>query len=875
VVNSIRTTAKLEGLGALVDKLRAEQPDRWRMIVFTTRRETQTTIAAFLGERGVSYGLINGDSGSRNQDTIAAFKKKEPEVHVIVSTEAGSEGVNLQAANVLVNYDLPWNPMVVEQRIGRIQRLASEHATVCIFNIILRGTFEEYIVGRLMEKLQMAAHAIGDVEALLEASGMNDHDEDGSASFEEKIRALVVSSLAGKNMEAATVMAERSIANAKTELESQEKNINDMLSGLEGSDRNDIPLPHLPDAIKSMEPERFVLGALASLGTHVSPISAGVYFAERDGRRDLICFDDATTNPVGAIVYKPGTAHFIRLVDGITASGLHLMTDLDNNPASQTELMAKEWVESFSGTYLSSRIQEVQRSFAGTVLVRVRASVAHDSYERLVGIARPQDEYWSKGRRDGIVSVANPVEGSEDIGLDSSYLIEKARSDEGISEFCRFYTDRLAQEVQSVGGDARKRKKIEDDFTPRLEMLLVGLEGTIQRKVKAQISYAVGSDTEYKSFVTFVPSTHTTVDAPDLRENSQTGAMVPRDCLGKCEITGAEVLQHLLVKSSISARTALPEHIVICASTGKRVLRDEVEVSSVTGKLVISSALKTSAVSGKRAEPQFFGRCEFTDAELLEDECVASQISGKKYRADQQVRSSVSGMTGHRQEFVFCTQTGQPLVLNEAEKCEVTGKFVAPGLLERCEVTGKRVLPHELEKSAVSGRSALKKLFVSSSISGARFLEDEGVKSAIGKYCLPQEAKICIWSGRKCHPEDLRVCRFTGITAHFEYMTATGSDCLEPITALLGGIQRTLDRMEIWPAIAANTSQLFAGRSAIEAAQLSPDGSHLAVVVDIKNWLGLKTRQAGFLYSIRDKVIAGRVVSGKRSQGGWTLEKTL
>jgi SNF2 family DNA or RNA helicase len=58
----------------------------------------------------------------------------------------------IEAANVLVNFDLPWNPMIVEQRIGRIQRLASEHASVCIFNIILRGTFEEYIVGRLMEK---------------------------------------------------------------------------------------------------------------------------------------------------------------------------------------------------------------------------------------------------------------------------------------------------------------------------------------------------------------------------------------------------------------------------------------------------------------------------------------------------------------------------------------------------------------------------------------------------------------------------------------------------------------------------------------------------------------------------------------------------
>jgi hypothetical protein len=79
-----------------------------------------------------------------------------------------------QVANVLVNYDLSWNPMIVEQRIGRIQRLASEHAKVSILNLILRGTFEEYIVGRLMEKLQMASHAIGDIEALLEAAGIDD-----------------------------------------------------------------------------------------------------------------------------------------------------------------------------------------------------------------------------------------------------------------------------------------------------------------------------------------------------------------------------------------------------------------------------------------------------------------------------------------------------------------------------------------------------------------------------------------------------------------------------------------------------------------------------------------------------------------------------
>jgi hypothetical protein len=80
---------------------------------------------------------------------------------------------------------------------------------------MLQGTFEEYIVGRLMEKLQMASHAIGDIEALLEASGITEEDEEGSTGFEEKIRQLVIAALAGKDVEAATRQMEKSIAQAK------------------------------------------------------------------------------------------------------------------------------------------------------------------------------------------------------------------------------------------------------------------------------------------------------------------------------------------------------------------------------------------------------------------------------------------------------------------------------------------------------------------------------------------------------------------------------------------------------------------------------------------------------------------------------------
>jgi SNF2 family DNA or RNA helicase len=130
IVTAMPTSAKLQGLGGLIDRLKGENPQRWRLVVFTGRLETQTTIQAFLEQHGLKVGIINGSSGARNQETIARFRKNPPDCHVIVSTEAGSEGINLQVANVLVNYDLPWNPMIVEQRIGRIQRLASEHASV-------------------------------------------------------------------------------------------------------------------------------------------------------------------------------------------------------------------------------------------------------------------------------------------------------------------------------------------------------------------------------------------------------------------------------------------------------------------------------------------------------------------------------------------------------------------------------------------------------------------------------------------------------------------------------------------------------------------------------------------------------------------------
>ncbi len=68
-------TSKLKGLAALIEQLKKQNPERWRLIVFTTLRETQTTIQNFLEQQGLAVGIINGDSGQRNQETIARFGK--------------------------------------------------------------------------------------------------------------------------------------------------------------------------------------------------------------------------------------------------------------------------------------------------------------------------------------------------------------------------------------------------------------------------------------------------------------------------------------------------------------------------------------------------------------------------------------------------------------------------------------------------------------------------------------------------------------------------------------------------------------------------------------------------------------------------------
>jgi superfamily II DNA or RNA helicase len=868
IVETMPTTSKLKGLAALIQQLKKQNSERWRLIVFTTLRETQTTIQNFLEQQGLTVGIINGDSGQRNQETIARFRQNPPRYRVIVSTEAGSEGVNLQVANVLVNYDLPWNPMIVEQRIGRVQRLASEYKHVSIFNITLRGTFEDFIVGRLMEKLQMAANAIGDIDALLQGSDIADGEEDGADKFEDRILKLVLDALSGKNVEEAVRLDAESIEDAKRALE--ESNIDEMLGASDGTEYVGPRAPKLPSIARSMNARDFTLAALATEDARVTEEEPGVYIVEGKNLRERICFE-ARPDERQMALYAPQTLPFQRLVKRTVASGVHNVRDADLDPRTKSDKLAAQWAENIGAQLTATQVTTVARAFSGMALLRVRATVAHDSYEQLVTCScEPSSHHQTTIGDKGLGAIERIVRDPAALGVDVARLQETGERDEAIAEFARFYEERREHEMEGAGSDARKRKKLDDDFTPRFDMVLVGLEGEIRRDVAIRLRYSFADGGDYESEITVRPGTEEILHAPETDLCTMSGHYAPKECLGECGVSGARVLRHLLVKSEFSNRAVQPEFVERCELSGKLALADELEESAITGRRVASVLLKQSAMSGTRAEPEYFGVCAFTQAEVLANELATSEISGKRHRADQTARSAVSGRAGHTEEFTTCHETRLTIARTEAETCDVSGQLVRPGILETCAVTGKRALPSLLARCQATGERVLGNRLVSSSVSNARLLPEKAVQSRTGLFCLPAEVEICLWSERKAHPDDLRTCAMTGLTIHADYVTSQSPPRLRPLAEMLDGMRHNADQDDVWDRVAQRLTRALKGSTCrIEAATLSPSKQRLATCAESRTMLGFRVHQVGAVYDLIDDAIIGRLAEGKRNGSSW------
>ncbi len=131
-----------------------------------TRIDTSILIGTYSGKGGQYTDPLTGSLKNCFRDEVK-HRFLRDEIDVLVCTDAAAEGLNLQTADLLINFDLPWNPMKVEQRIGRIDRIGQKHQEIYVLNLFYTGSVEEIVYGRLLQRLVQAGQVVGSQQVSL------------------------------------------------------------------------------------------------------------------------------------------------------------------------------------------------------------------------------------------------------------------------------------------------------------------------------------------------------------------------------------------------------------------------------------------------------------------------------------------------------------------------------------------------------------------------------------------------------------------------------------------------------------------------------------------------------------------------------------
>lgn len=161
-----------------------------KVIIFTEYRATQLFLQWFLKQHNITSVPFRGGFKRGKKDWMRELFQNHAQV--LIATEAGGEGINLQFCSYIINFDLPWNPMRLEQRIGRIHRLGQKN-DVHIYNFATKDTVEEHVLKLLYEKIHLFEKVIGELDDILtklQFGSINDHliDIFGQSASEGEMR---------------------------------------------------------------------------------------------------------------------------------------------------------------------------------------------------------------------------------------------------------------------------------------------------------------------------------------------------------------------------------------------------------------------------------------------------------------------------------------------------------------------------------------------------------------------------------------------------------------------------------------------------------------------------------------------------------------
>jgi hypothetical protein len=145
--------------------MKQDEPNE-KVIIFSFYRYTIHYLYDRLSKDGFYCEKMMGGMGDEKTGIIERFRDN-PKCTILISSEVGSEGIDLQFASIEINYDLPWNPMRIEQRIGRIDRIGQRKEKIRILNLYCENTVEDKVIYKLYDRIGLFKHAIGDIEEIM------------------------------------------------------------------------------------------------------------------------------------------------------------------------------------------------------------------------------------------------------------------------------------------------------------------------------------------------------------------------------------------------------------------------------------------------------------------------------------------------------------------------------------------------------------------------------------------------------------------------------------------------------------------------------------------------------------------------------------
>lgn len=744
---SIKTSAKIDRVLKFAEQLKA-RAGHPRLIVFTTRVETLNHLYSALSAAGFAdqASIFRGGQDDTNRRAVAEFMADPPTKPILLSTDAGAVGINLQAGNVVINYDLPWNPMLVEQRIGRVQRLGQRAEKVIVYNLVLAGTIEDRIVLRLMEKLSLFNQAIGEMEELLEFIGLG--EDDNAKSFEDVILDLIRKSAQQIDVESQLRAMEASRKAAEAKLKEMREATDSALKSIKPED-GQSRLQNLPRITPRLALEPFVQGMLENKFSEVRAQGDGRFLARNGLNWEAYVIGrsrDASTD--GPRAMTPGTRHFERLAEPLRTKVAHHVLDGSNvDEARLAETLARH-AEHLGLVAGSVSVTSTSDEVTLTGSAKVTARVSTDQYETLVEAKRSIPEHQAhelleahiQGVGTGLTALpsigttwnkhANAID-----GLDEADILER----DGVQQFCDFYLQRRDEEQGRLAAqpllptDARKRAAdvIDFRFSPEVTVEPISLAGLTYKVVNGMVHLRGREQAEsFPLPYSGVPLTDVVLSFPRVEVSH------PWVCPGRHVVDQSQFVTCVIdgcTKGSCHDCIDKVHELAACGTCSSYVCREhKLNCVACQRALCPEHALTVDVAVGAYCA-----------------ECTTVLDDGRRVPISETAGSPVSRRHGLKKEMIQSGASDRWGFPDELARCEESGDLVFPDELVRCGVTGKQVKRPLTEVSEVSGRRALRNMMHKSPLGGGYFLPDEVVQCGeTGEFLSPKDVGRCSETGR-------------------------------------------------------------------------------------------------------------------------------